>query len=232
MRQLLLSLFLVTLCAASAFAQPEEPSRFEGFVGYSLQRSDLNDRDGDARGTNNLAGFGFRNELRNKNGFNVAGTGFLSKQCGITVDFSGHFKSKDRVNLSGSNFGSLPTQLPASADVSVRSFNILAGPHVRFTNRSTVTPFVHALAGFQTNNVRYENKVCSTNRELKDDVSGFALALGGVDVAVSERVKIRAIQLDYLPAFLDDKKNFFGTGQRLEGGRADNVRLSVGVVFK
>ena len=42
---------------------------------------------------------------------------------------------------------------------------------------------------------------------------------GGLDVRASDRIAIRVIQVDYIPTF-------FGPG------RQDNVRVSVGVVFK
>lgn len=66
----------------------------------------------------------------------------------------------------------------------------------------------------------------------------FALALGGgLDVRVSDRISIRAIQVDYNPVFLGDltvdRLNRAGTlaTQTLEDQRADNIRISVGIVF-
>jgi hypothetical protein len=37
---------------------------------------------------------------------------------------------------------------------------------------------------------------------------------------------------DYNPVFVRDRDNFFGAGGTLEGERVDNVRFSIGVVFK
>ncbi len=212
MRKLILTFLLVAACAPFAAAQTEN-SRFELFGGYSFLRQDV-------EGDEDFNDFVDSDDLRNLNGFNIAATGYFTERFGITGDFSAHFNS---------------TSVPASAtglsnpvEVRQRAFNFLAGPQVRFTNGSRVTPFVRAMAGAQTNRLSFENaqlqQIVGENSMRSTD---FALAIGGgLDVRVSRRVSIRAFQIDYNPVFVND--------EQLTGGRerVDNVRLSVGIVFK
>jgi hypothetical protein len=82
---------------------------------------------------------------------------------------------------------------------------VLGGP--RFTYRSAKTrvePFAHVLAG----------------GAFTADAGRFAMAIGGgIDVRVSDKVAVRAVQADYAPIFSD-------------GRTANNVRIAAGVVFR
>ena len=105
------------------------------------------------------------------------------------------------------------------------------GPQVK-ARLGRTSPFAHALFGVSRGkgSVLTQSVVGSF-----DIVSGtpsegqtkFAFAIGGgLDVNVSERIAIRAVQVDYLrTSFTNDLNTRFR-------GHQNNLRLSVGVVFK
>jgi opacity protein-like surface antigen len=81
---------------------------------------------------------------------------------------------------------------------------VTGGPRVTYRNDSRVEPYAHVLAG----------------AAFANSNANFALvAGGGVDVKVSDKVAIRAVQVDYAPIFFD---NF----------TLHNVKVSTGVVFR
>ncbi len=89
------------------------------------------------------------------------------------------------------------------------------GPQFRL-RREHFTPFAEALLGVQFMN---------PNR-LPEQTAGTFILGGGVDIPVSPRFSIRAIQADYVNTYYN-KTSAVGTGNTLNG-----VRLQAGVVFK
>lgn len=239
MRKLLTIALFVFACAPMSFAQSTDDGQGpEIFVGYSnLQSEGLTGFETGTTTQNPIdRAFGDRVGL---NGIHVAATGFFSPRVGITGDFSFHQKDRE---FTGTGVTGTTTE----NELNTRRFNFAAGPTVKFRNDSRVTPFVHALAGAA--NTRFQTETRSTTTgtggttttTTEGDVSStdFTLFLGGgLDVRVSDRFAVRAFQFDYNPVFLRDRtlERFSGTGtfnNSLEGQRADNVRLSFGVVFK
>lgn len=212
-KTLLLFLFIIAI-APSVSSQSDE-SRGEFFAGYSLLRTDVGTEDFRSPVATNDEPF------KNLNGFNLAATAYLTPRFGLTADFSAHFKTEN---------------ITSEVDARARSFNFLGGPQLRFTNSSRVTPFVRALAGAQRNSVNFDNAIVGGVNFGDFDTSqtDFALALGGgLDVAVSPRIAIRVFQIDYNPVFARDRDvTFGGETFRVQGERTDNVRFSIGVVFR
>lgn len=239
-------MFLLCACAAFASAQSSDDyKKVEVFAGYTL---DQDQREPNERFTSVLgftpaqlqAFFGRpfnSNSGRTKmNGFNAAVTGYVAKGFGITGDFSAAFKSENQpIGTQGS-------------DVRRRKYNFLVGPQYKFRNSSRVEPFARALFGA----ARLETRINPDNtgitaagltvQQIEDKYTAFAMGIGGgVDLRISNKVKIRAIQLDYNPVFAKDRDltviNARLGGQTLTGRttvtgyRRDNVRLSFGVVF-
>ncbi len=134
----------------------------------------------------------------NLHGWNAAFAGNVSGWFGIAGDVSGHYGSPD---VFGVNVPFL--------DVHAHSF--LVGP--AFSYRSeTVTPFAHFLIG----TTRASAGVLGLTY-AKNALS--AAVGGGVDIRISDRVAVRAIQADYLMTrFYDERQN--------------NLRLSAGIVFR
>ncbi|MCP9494683.1 MAG: porin family protein [Pyrinomonadaceae bacterium MAG19_C2-C3] len=215
MRRFLVLMALIAFFAPLAAAQDTD-NRFEFFGGYSLLREDIDSEDEIGDTSENL------------NGFNVAATGYLTERFGITGDISGHFRNDD----FSSSIGGTTTNFEAKS----RAFNFLAGPQYRFTNSTRVTPFVRALAGVQNRRVEFDVEGTNTPDlfDFDESATDFALAIGGgLDVRVSDRVAIRAFQIDYNPVFERDRTiTAGGFTDTFEGQRVDNARFSIGVVFK
>jgi hypothetical protein len=143
-----------------------------------------------------------------QNGANLAYTRNLNRNVGITGDISAHFSRRSQ-SLNGGEFKSRRDQ-----------YYVLGGVHFRAPNKSRVTPFAHALAGASVFRGFTSNLTPAGNFYTFDDATSLALAFGGgLDVRVNRRLAVRIIQADYAPTF-------FGRG------RQDNVRLSIGIVFK
>ena len=234
MRKSFLVLLFLVVAAPLSFAQSTTDDQSpEFFVGYSnLQSEGIVGLE--QQGTQNPIdrAFGDREGL---NGVVGSVTGFFTPRFGITGDFSYHQDSRE---FTGAN--------NADNTLATRRFNFHAGPVAKFRNESRVTPFVHALAGVSATRFDAETTTrtttggttTTTRNEFDVNSTDFSLMVGGgLDVRVSDRFAVRAIQFDYNPVFFRDRSlaSFSGTGvlsPNLEGQRADNVRISVGVVFK
>lgn len=207
MRKAILLVVLIVCSAQLARAQNNE-RKVEFFGGYSYLNTDLEEPDAPLDRFDNL------------DGFNVAVTGYITKRVGLTGDFAAYFRNQTEAISGGTiRFRS-------------RSFNYLGGPHVRFPNHTRVTPFLHALAGVSNNRFAYRATATGATTPAADvsvSVTDFALALGGgLDVRVKERVALRLFQVEYNPIFVRDRPELNTQGSR----RVDNVRFSIGLVFK
>lgn len=82
---------------------------------------------------------------------------------------------------------------------------LLAGPRFNYREHDRVEPFGHVMAGVAFHDAFDETR--------------FAMAAGGgLDVKITDKVAIRAIQADYVPVFASDVRH--------------NVRVQAGVVFR
>ncbi len=207
MRKAVLLILCVACCAQLTRAQDDEHKN-EFFAGYSYLTTPFDEPDAPLDRFDNL------------DGFNLSATHYFTKRFGLTADFSAHFANRNEDFPGGTiRFRS-------------RSYNYFVGPQAKFTNHTRVTPFVHALAGAANNRFSYRATLTGATTPIIDataSVTDFALAIGGgLDVRLSKRVALRAFQLDYNPVFLRDRPELNTNG----GRRIDNVRFSIGVVFK
>lgn len=201
-RSFLLSLLVVSLTAL--VAAQDNDKRFEVFGGYSYMTID------DHRSNNPI------DHVGSLDGFNVAGTFFVTKRFGITGDFSAGFRSGTEVVTAG------------TLDHKSRNYSFYAGPHYRFSNSTRVTPFVHALMGASNNRFSYLLTSGTTLTKVSQYTTDFAMALGGgLDVRVHKRISLRLFQIDYNPVFASAEPSL-GTTANF---RFDNVRFSTGIVF-
>jgi len=202
---------IIIACASIAAAQSDY-KKFEFFAGYSHNRIDigLGDNDPDVGD--------IFDEREGFHGFEVSATGNFTRYLGIKGDFSGHFKNT-----------TLPVpNLPGgSVDLDSRLFNFLGGVQIKDnSNEGTFKPFAHALVGVAhaRAEVDVNNIVCvaitpSPCTGITESETGFAGAFGGgIDIKASDRVSIRAIQIDYNPTRLFDSTQH-------------NFRFGVGIVF-
>jgi outer membrane protein with beta-barrel domain len=135
----------------------------------------------------------------NFHGWNTSVTGNVSKSFGLVADISGHYGSE----VDG----------PFLINQDAHSFHF--GP--RFAHRGTrCTPFVYALFGV----TRFHERATISGQRFSESDTGFSSVLGGgLDVRVSDRLAIRAFQLDYF------RPNFFGEAH-------NRGRLAFGVVLR
>jgi len=200
--------FLLTLLVVS-FASwvAGQDKRVEVFGGFSYSTID------DHRSSQPI------DHVGSLDGFNIAATGFVTKRFGITGDFSAGFHS-----------GTEPVDI-GTLRFSSKTFTYLAGPHYRFMTSSRWTPFVHALAGVANARFSYRltpNGSTSPNPKVSQSATDFSLALGGgLDLRANKHISVRLFQIDYAPVFAKDRPQFGAFGARF-----DNVRFSIGVVFR
>jgi len=202
---------IILACASIAAAQSDY-KKFEFFGGFSHNRVDT------GVGDEEPALGDIVNEREGFNGFEVSATGNLSRYIGLKGDFSGHFKNR---NLQ------IPGLPGSSVDIDSRLFNFLGGVQIKDNStEGTFKPFAHALAGVAhaRNSVEFNDVVCiaivpSPCSPFTENETGFAAAFGGgLDIRASDRISIRAIQVDYNPTRLFDSTQH-------------NFRIGVGIVF-
>lgn len=221
MRNLILTALILACSAPLTCAQSaDDYNKVEVFGGFSHNRVDNGIADDLGSIIDERTGF---------NGFNASVTGNVSRHVGLKFDFSGHYNTRD------DGFGICIDSTEGGLCLNLRTesalYNFLGGVQFKDNAREArLKPFAHALAGVAHRRDRFSDAdgdgdclrpgfVCATLSELGDSETGFAAALGGgLDVRVSERVDIRAFQLDYNPT-------------RLQGTTLHNFRLGVGVVI-
>ena len=238
MRKSILLSVILALFASAGFAQTTTNDQRgpEVFIGYSnLQAEGVPSQEGNQNNSFDDRVFGERAGLH---GVNAEFTGYVTPRFGLTGDFSYNQKSS---NLSGTGSGT--TGGATTGEIDTKVFQFMGGPQVRFPNETRVTPFLRTLFGVANTRFEVEQNQVVTGGTVTNSfntcATDFAIAVGGgLDVRVNDRFSIRAIQLDYNPIFLRDRSISIlgGAGavqpQTLEGQRQDNIRLSVGVVFK
>ncbi len=227
MRKLLFLALFALFCAPLSFAQNTERRGPEFFVGYSnLQSEGVTVRDSDDPFDNDS----FLEDRTGLNGINTSITGYITPRFGLTGEFSFYQKGDDSRSAN------------IEDEINFRRFNFMGGPVAKFRNESRAEPFVHALFGAANSRVEFEERTTigstTTSESFTSSSTDFTMALGGgLDVRVNDRFAIRAFQVDYNPVFFRDRSlEVLGpTGTirtNLEGQRADNVRFSLGVVFR
>ena len=208
MNKLALLGLVVLSSFASALAQDEKKPEF--FGGYSFESIDSGINSTDVGTTTSL------NNRFKANGFQISGTGYLTKRFGITADFSGHFNNRTDF------FDATPGRSKLSL------YNITGGPQFRFRTTGRFTPFAQALAGVARRN--FTETIDSISTSYIDNTTSFALNLGGgVDYKLSDRFGWRIVQFDYNPIFLRSRTvNSLAIADRTLNG----FRFSTGIVIK
>lgn len=121
--------------------------------------------------------------------------------------------------------GEWSTHHDSKSGVDVDSNLFLFGPRVYFLRHKRFQPFAHALFGFHATQVGFPGQGSVQN----ENDTGFVFAPGGgLDIAVSKRFAIRALQADYL---VTDVNLATGPNRSLDQF-TDNIRLSTGIVFR
>lgn len=212
----LLSAFCLSLMAfVFASAQTSDFKRSEFYGGYSNQQVDT----GANSDTGNTAR-DFFNDRLSFNGFEAAGVYNVSRYVGIKGDVSGVYRSRD-FNI---NSGATTTNFETKNSL----YNVLGGVQVKDNASETrLKPFGHALIGVGVARTKIENFTTTTTGTTTTTLfgddrftdRGVAMAFGGgLDVKLTDKVDLRAVQVDYNPI-------------RLNGSFDHNVRFGIGFVF-
>lgn len=216
MKKLILSAVLAVVGATAAFAQTDDYKKAEFYVGYSNNQVDTGANSGnDVRS--------FFNDRRSFNGFEGSAVYNVSRYFGVKGDISGAYRNQN-VN-STYTVGNTTGTVRFEADQSLYNFG--GGVQVK-DNASTarLKPFAHALVGAAHQRIETKGVVCQGIGACppsfvgKFTETGVAGAVGGgLDVKLSDRFDLRAIQVDYNPARLNDRTQH-------------NFRFGIGLVIK
>jgi hypothetical protein len=211
MKKLIFAAVLTALTGLAVFAQSSSDyKKGEFYVGYSNGQVDTGVDTGNSVNS-------FFNDRLNFNGVEVAGVYNMSRYFGVKGDFSATYNNKD--------FAFTTTNGNVAFDTKSSLYNVLGGVQIKDNSKDTrFKPFAHALAGIGHGRTKVSNVSCSgtvdcTGFAGTDSDTGFAAVLGGgIDIKLSNKIDLRAIQVDYNPI-------------RFNGSVQNNLRLGVGLVF-
>jgi len=188
---------LTVLIGSFAFAQDSTP-KVQVFGGYSLVREDtggLSLLTVDLVVPHPMGTFGVNYDFQ---GWSAEGQYNANRWVGIAVDFGGRYGRP--INSSTSGVSGLPSST---------GYSILVGPVVSYRTKSRLTPFIHALFGWDRTSLS-----ASTLTGVSPSVSyaaitanDFALAVGGgVDLKVFRPLSVRLGQVDYFHTSVNSNK--------------------------
>lgn len=145
----------------------------------------------------------------NAHGWDFSVAGNLNNNLGLVADASGNYNRESSTTGAGTT----------NSKLNFHSF--LAGPRLTERRYKWISPFTHALFGFSRVNGSLEQALTGAPpTSSKNDVSGFAMALGGgLDITTDERYFIRLIQADYFLVRADKLKH-------------EGARISAGIVIR
>ncbi len=229
MKRLLAVATLFLVIAPTAMAQ-DDYYRLEFFGGYSALSFDNLGGDTSSPAVNDLL-----NEKNTLRGFNLGLTYNFNKYFGVKGDYSLHLREDNFSRPAGSG----------TIDSTVQNFlggiqvknNALDGPRFK--------PFGHALFGVANQKLDVDSPQLGTVLGISDfhvNETSFAMAFGGgIDIKLTDRIDIRAVQVDWNIIRRGDQQlgivllptPFQTVGQPfvLPGTRQDNLRLGVGIVI-
>jgi hypothetical protein len=119
--------------------------------------------------------------------------------------------------------------------VNERTYLFLTGVQIGDNAAGRWRPFAHALAGAarQTATDR-QTSTGPFNFTIRDTVTSFAFKVGGgIDIAISPRVDVRLIEVNYVPIFARSRHTPGDADfdQSVKGKTAKNTTFSFGLVF-
>ena len=222
MKKLFSAFCLTVITGVFAFAQSSgsDYKKAEGYVGYSNQQIDTGVNSNSGNGT---ASDNFFNDRFTLHGVEVAGVYNVSRYVGLKADFSAAFRNQDFSFTDGTGTTANTISFKSSNSL----YNALGGVQIKDNSSDArVKPFAHALVGVGHGRIKAKNVTCSnplvtcTNFAGTFTDTGLAGAFGGgLDIKLSDRVDLRAIQVDYNPI-------------RFDGRTDNNFRFGIGFVFK
>ena len=229
MKRLLAVATLFLAMAPTALAQ-DDYRKLEFFGGYSALSFDNLGGDTSSPAVNDLL-----NEKNTLRGFNLALTYNLHKYFGVKGDYSLHLREDNFSRPAGSG----------TIDTTVQNF--LGGIQVKnnMDDGPRFKPFGHALFGVANQKLDVDSPQLGTVLGVSDfhvNETSFSMAFGGgIDIKLTDRIDIRAVQVDWNIIKRGDQQlgivlvptPFQTVGQPfvLPGTRQDNLRLGIGIVI-
>ena len=155
-----------------------------------------------------FGGYSHRWNANAIHGWNASLPGNVTNHMALVADFSGYYWSD---SYAASSYQS---------EYQSRNYSFLFGPRYVHTIQKRWTPFAHALVGLERDTGEGWYSIGST-RTFYGPSSSHMLALafgGGIDIRVSNRISVRALQLD-------------GVGLESQGFWGYYLRASFGAVI-
>jgi opacity protein-like surface antigen len=219
-------IILMAVTGLRAWAQDSTP-KVEVFGGYSFLRAStggLTSSTLDLQLHQNPGTFGVGS---NFNGWNAEAQYNFDRWIGIVADFGGQYGTP--ITASGTVSG-LPT---------MSRYTFMAGPVISYRTKAKLTPFVHALFGYDRASLGASTIIGTSSpvTSFASTYTDFAFALGGgVDYKLSRRFALRLGQLDFFHTTLDLNSLYgsaYGAG-RFQGlaTQENNLRFSTGFVLR
>jgi hypothetical protein len=146
------------------------------------------------------------------------------KYLRLAAEFAAHYRNTDiQSNLSDEK-------------VRLAEYQFLGGPEFVLRRKNKATPFAHTLFGIAARHYTIPSNDPQSPRAVLAVDYGFASALGGgVDIALSRRWALRAVQFDYLLTRLaHDQAQFSPIQDQLPDLKTwqHNYRFSFGVTVR
>jgi opacity protein-like surface antigen len=219
---------LIILIGSFVFAQDATP-KVQVFGGYSLMRLDHGGLTGGLLDANLQPGsnpFALRNYFLD--GWSAEAQYNTGRWLGIAADFGGRYGTPITASR-GRTLAGLPKET---------AYSFLVGPVFSYRTKSRITPFAHALFGWDRTSLgasTITGSVTSPVSVASTSYDDFAMALGGgVDCKITHHLSLRAGQLDWYRTTVNLNKFYthaFG-GTLLQGLHTNqtNYRFSAGAV--
>ena len=187
----------------------QETPKVEVFLGYS--------RFGTAS-DNTVTG----NRMVGLNGGSASVAFNFNRYLGIVGDFGGYDDSQLQLTGTGVN-------QPLVVNSSGTAYTYLFGPRLSFRNQTRFTPFAQVLAGGVHASAVTVNNCAGAGCAVLPVQSSFAFTGGGgLDIRLTHRISVRAVQAEYMLTRFPDVVNGVSTGS---SASQNDLRLSSGLLF-
>ena len=190
-------------------ARYHETPKVEVFLGYSRFGTGSN---------NTVTG----NRMVDLNGGSASVAFNFNRYLGIVGDFGGYDDSQLQLTGTGVN-------QPLVVNSSGMAYTYLFGPRLSFRNQTRFTPFAQVLAGAVHASAVTVNSCAGAGCAVLPVQNTFAFTGGGgLDIRLTHRISIRAVQAEYMLTRFDGVANGVSTGS---SASQNDLRLSSGLLF-
>ncbi len=190
-------------------ARRHETPKVEVFLGYSRFGTGSN---------NTVTG----NRMVGLNGGSASVAFNFNRYLGIVGDFGGYDDSQLQLTGTGVN-------QPLVVNSSGTAYTYLFGPRLSFRNQTRFTPFAQVLAGGVHASAVNVSNCAGVDCAVLPVQSSFAFTGGGgLDIRLTHRISIRAVQAEYMLTRFPGVANGVSTGV---SDSQNDLRLSSGLLF-